>query len=420
MSPRDARPAHDRRPGGTIRAMPDTPPTSIEPLDPAERAAAARILDDAWGAPVVLERTEVVWERDHVVRLHTDDGRTAILKRQRTDDTASLDDHQRAFAAEWASLELLASTPDPVAPRLLGGDAERALLVVEELPPGPSLAQSLLGDDPAVARADLVRYAEAVASMNVHGIRHADEHRDILRRHGLPADQRSRWVDAIERERPRFAATLADLGVDGPADARAVTADLDELVPTLTTGSYVGFVHGDACPDNVRFVDGRCRAFDFERSSPGSVALDAAYLVAPFPSCWCFARLPPEAADAAVAAHRAVLRAGGVDVDATWDHAVAVAIGGWIVARTPLLVEALADDRLWGTTTLRPRLLAWTSAFPRQAAAAGALPALAARVERLHDVLSARWPDAAVPAYPALAVDGAPPAQTPADWSPEP
>jgi Ser/Thr protein kinase RdoA (MazF antagonist) len=399
--------------------VPDVAPVA-EPLDPAERAAAARILGDAWGAAVVLDRTEIVWERDHVVRLHAGDGRTAILKRRRTDDTASPDDHQRAFAAEWASLELLASTPEPVAPRLLGGDAQQALLVVEELPPGRSLAQSLLGDDPALARADLVAFAEAVAAMNVHGIRHADEHRDILRRHGLPADQRSRWVDAVVRERTRFVATVAELGLSGPAEERAVATDLDELVPTLTTGPHVGFVHGDACPDNVRFVDGRCRAFDFERSSPGSVALDAAYLVAPFPTCWCFARLPPDAVDAATAAHRAVLAAGGVAVDDGWDHAVAVAIGAWIVARTPLLVEALADDRQWGTTTLRPRLLAWTGAFPSRAAAVGTLPALATLVDRLHHALTARWPESAVPAYPALAVPGAPFADVPDDWSPEP
>jgi Ser/Thr protein kinase RdoA (MazF antagonist) len=395
-------------------------PDPPDPLAPDERAAAVRILGEAWGTPVVLDRAEIVWERDHVVRLGTDDGRTAILKRRRRDDTASADDHQRAFAAEWASLELLAGTPEPVAPRLLGGDPDQGLLVVEELPPGRSLAETLLGDDPDAARADLVAFAEAVAAMNVHGIRHADEHREILRRHGLPTDQRSRWVDAVGRERARFVATIDELVVGGPAVARAVEDDLDELVPTLTTGPHVGFVHGDACPDNVRYVAGRCRAFDFERSSPGSVALDAAYLVAPFPTCWCFARLPPDASDAAVAAHRAVLRAGGVAVDGTWDHAVAVAIGAWIVARTPLLVEALADDRLWGTTTLRPRFLAWTSAFPERAAAVGALPALTALVARLHDVLAARWPASAVPAYPALAIAGAPLAQVPADWSPEP
>ena len=52
-------------------------------------------------------------------------------------------------------------------------------------------------------------------------------------------------------------------------------------------------VHGDACPDNVhRLADGVCRIFDFETSGWGAVALDAAYLLAPFPSCWCFASLP--------------------------------------------------------------------------------------------------------------------------------
>jgi aminoglycoside phosphotransferase (APT) family kinase protein len=67
-------------------------------------------------------------------------------------------------------------------------------------------------------------------------------------------------------------------------------------------------VHGDACPDNVRFLADGGRIFDFETSGWGPVVLDAAYLLAPFPSCWCFATLPAEVAAPAMDAYRAVVQ----------------------------------------------------------------------------------------------------------------
>jgi Phosphotransferase enzyme family len=157
---------------------------------------------------------------------------------------------------------------------------------------------------------------------------------------------------------------------------------------------YPGLVHGDACPDNVRLAGGACRIFDFESSGWGSVALDAAYLLAPFPSCWCFGRLPAEVAAPALAA----------------------AVAAWIVARGRALAEALDEDRSWGTTTMRPRLLTWLRSL---AARAGVLPRLRALAAELDEVLSRRWPQVRVPEYPALAGPGAVLAQVPEWWQPE-
>ena len=61
--------------------------------------------------------------------------------------------------------------------------------------------------------------------------------------------------------------------LDQGGEAMPVPAP-DDLFALTETG-YRGLVHGDACPDNVRFLDGRCRIFDFEHSGWGAVALDA-------------------------------------------------------------------------------------------------------------------------------------------------
>ena len=70
----------------------------------------------------------------------------------------------------------------------------------------------------------------------------------------------------------------------------------------------------------------------------------------------------------------------------------------------------------WGTTTGRPRVLTWAASFTDAATRCGALPRLGAAVSALRSLLSARWPDAVTPAYPALAVPGDPLTRIPDGW----
>jgi Ser/Thr protein kinase RdoA (MazF antagonist) len=344
-------------------------------LSVSERAVAESILSDAWNEPVEVVEAELVWERRHVVRLVTNDGRSAILKRPNGGDRS-----RDAFEVELASLRFLGGMPDSPAPALLGADVAAGILIMEELPPGRSLAHSLLGGDRDEAGADLVAYGTALGRLHGWSGDHIEE---FERR-----DSRPWWLERIDSRRAPFIRVAAELGVatDG------VDTEIDEIVRLLAGERHRAFVHGDLCPDNVRLADGRMRIFDFEASSAGSPALDAAYLLAPFPSCWCFADLPESISTAALNAY---LTAGGT---ATPDE-LAAALGVWVVARGSVIEEALKQDEEWGTTTMRPRLLAWTRRF----AATDAFPRLQVVAERLHDQFRSRWPDAIVPAYPAFA-----------------
>ncbi|HET6835244.1 MAG TPA: phosphotransferase [Acidimicrobiales bacterium] len=303
-----------------------------------ERRAAERILAEAWGEAVAVRAAEVVAGRRHVVRLSADDGRTAILKRSRATDSGGgrWGDEPAGLASEWTALDLLGAMPEPVAPRLLGGDATRRLIVIEDLPPGRLLAHSLLGSDPVTARADLVAYAEALAAVGAGSRDRAAEHAAACRRRGLDPGGGSWWVRVIGRRREGFLAFAADLGLP-TAGADAEIAEIEQI---LDGEIAPGFVHGDPCPDNIVLIDGRCCLLDFERSSWGSVVLDAAYLIAPFPSCWCFAGLPAEAVGPALAAYHASLAAAGQEPahgpGRDWDRAVAAALaGGSSRAATP-------------------------------------------------------------------------------------
>jgi Ser/Thr protein kinase RdoA (MazF antagonist) len=331
-----------------------------------------------------------------VARLHLATDRCVVLKKRAGEDT---------FGVELAALEYLNGMPDPVAPRLLGADAEAGIVLMEDLGPGPSLADSLLTGDRSRVRADLVSYAEALGSVHAWSMRRPRDPRL-----GTPP-----WPGDGARGKDAFLGAAVSLGL-AAAGART---EIGQLSLMLAETGYQGLVHGDACPDNVRFLDGRCRIFDFEHSGWGPVVLDASCLLAPFPSCWCFGRLPASVAAPAMAAYRGRLEAAGIGLGPPWDVAMTAALGAWIVAWGDAIAKVLEEDKEWGTTTMRPRLLTWLRSFTSAAGRSGVLPGLRLLAGGLHERLSARWPQAVTADYPALARPGSARVQVPDFWQPE-
>jgi phosphotransferase family enzyme len=175
-------------------------------------------------------------------------------------------------------------------------------------------------------------------------------------------------------------ATLADSLMAAAAlgvACHGVAEEIDRVHRMIIGTSYLGLVHGDPCPDNVRLVDGTCRIVDYEYAGWGPVAYDAAYLLAPFPSCWCFARLPAEVAGPAVEAYRASLGTAGVELGPDWESLTTAVLAAAFLGRGQTFAEALDQDDEWGTTTMRPRLLAWLRTFTGRAGD-GTLPRLQA------------------------------------------
>lgn len=320
-------------------------------LDPTERLAVEGVV----GCGVTA--AELVDGRDHIVRVSLENGTRAIVKRLRAAGSKRFDG-DAGFDREWAALEHLAGSG--VVPTILGGRRDPALLVLAELPLGRSLADSLLSDDPELARGDLVAFAKSLARLN---------------RASPIGTQRSWRLTSVDRGRVAF-------GDD---------AAIDEIMGALDDGP-IGLVHGDPCPDNVSIgEDGICRIFDFEFATGGPVALDAAYLAAPFPSCWCFAPFPPPIVAEALAAYRSVLPIDQRSLDAA---VVATAVGA-----LSMLANAFTDDQTWGLTTSRPRLLTWMSAAAEQTS----FPAAAAAAHGLVQDMRDQWGHVTPPMYPAFA-----------------
>jgi hypothetical protein len=360
---------------------------------------------------VVVRDAETIWDRRHIVRLRlADDDRTVVLKRPRGDNFG---DRTRGFDAELAALEFLSPMQTAVAPRLLGADAAAGILLMEDLGPGSSLADSLLAGDRGRAEDDLIGYARAIAAMHAWSVGRSGEYAELRARLAGSADVEIApdWMDAITRSKGQFLAMAVQLGLatDG------VDQEIDSLGILMAGTGYVGLVHSDLCPDNTHIADGSCRIIDFETSGWGPIALDVAYLLAPFPSCWCFASLPAEAAGPALLAYQDEAANAGMELGPDWEAALTAALAGWVVARMRI-GRALKEDSNWGTTTMRPRLLTWLSSFIGAASRTGTLPRLRALAEAISEQLRLRWPDAVVPEYPALARPGAPLARRPSGW----
>jgi hypothetical protein len=369
---------------------------------------AESLLTACWGTSVMVRDAEKIWDRSHIVRLRlADDDRTVVLKRPRE---GNFGDRSRGFDAELAALEFLSPMETAVAPRLLGADASAGILIMEDLGPGSSLADSLLAGDRGRAEADLMGYARAIAAMHAWSIGRSREYGQIRGRlaGSAGAGTEPDWMDAITRSKEPFLAMAAQLGLA----TNGVDQEIDSLGALMAGTDYVGLVHSDLCPDNTHIADGSCRIIDFETSGWGPIALDVAYLLAPFPSCWCFASLPAEAAGPALLAYRDQVTNAGVDLGPDWEVALTAALAGWVVARVRI-GRALKEDSNWGTTTMRPRLLTWLHSFIEAASRTGALPRLRSLAEATREQLRRRWPDTVVPDYPALARPGAPLARIP-------
>jgi hypothetical protein len=176
------------------------------------------------------------------------------------------------------------------APRLIAAGTDPDLLVLEDLGDGRSLADYLLGDDPAAARTAVLRWAEAIGRLHAATSSLRPDFKAALT---ALAPEDPPPLDTSVSDATEAAESLAGLLPQfGLTPAPAALAELVALAD-LGPGPYA-LTPGDACPDNNVERDGRLRLIDFEWAGFRHVAWDAAYLSVPWPTCWCSWRLPDE------------------------------------------------------------------------------------------------------------------------------
>lgn len=279
------------------------------------------------------------------------------------------------------------------APRIVACSAEPPILVLDDLGNGQSVADALIGRDPAVAQRALDTWAAAIAALHIatRGAREAFHSVLGERRGDLPvADSRmpaeiDDAVRALERQ-------CAALGVRIPAGA------FDELrgLTKRLGGSRLGaLTPGDTCPDNNVLTGDGLVLVDFEGAEWRHVAWDVAYLQVPWPSCWCSWRIPEQATEQAMGSYVRAARPHMPEVeDADFSDDVEAAVVGWcLITTTWFIGNALGDDPPLNPDRPTPTRRAMIAHRLRRAADSTALPALAALAGELAGELEARWGD---------------------------
>lgn len=321
------------------------------------------------GTPATLVELLPSQSRTVVARLRVGGG-TVVAKRAA--DPA-------AHATEVQALRLL---PAGAVPALVAdGDG---VVVTEDLGPGPSLADLLLGDDPVAAERGLNAWAGGLGRLLAATLRP-----------GAPPEPVAFGPGPAE-----LAALAGDLGVPVPA---GVDDDVALVASTLSAPSpWLAFGPGDTCPDNNRLAGGSVRFLDLEGAGWRHAALEAAYCRAPFCTCWCVAALPAGVAGTAEAAFLDALDPPGAAAFTATIGLAAVsftlltfdAFRRFVVAGAPVGPAGLVpcDGRQYVVARLRA-----------VEAEADRLPALAVLAARLREAIVARWPSAAgLPPYPAF------------------
>ncbi len=208
----------------------------------------------------------------------------------------------------WAreSAALIAAPAAAPMPGLIEVGDDPPVVVMTDAGSGTSLADALLGDDATVAGLAVEDFAAALARLHLStgtpDVRRAFTAELATRAGGTVSE--SAMPGYVARAVSDLAAGCDRLGVPVPDGALAALAEIpDRLGPD----GPAALTLADACPDNsVRQADGFA-LIDFEEAEWRHIAWDAAYLIVPWPSCWCAHGLPAQVTVRALARYRTVL-----------------------------------------------------------------------------------------------------------------
>lgn len=251
-------------------------------------------------------------------------------------------------AREPAALEVLTALGFGLSPRLLATAEDPPLIVMEDLGPGETVADALLGDSPARADASLDLWASSLGALHCQaraGLR--ESFQTALREHatrlGVDAPPADQMPDRMRRRATELATVLARLDLTVPP---AALAELTEIPQRLGGGGAAeALTPADACPDNNITTARGLALIDFEDAQFRHVAWDAAYLTVPWPSCWCSWRMPDVTAGRALEIWRhRVAPAIGYVLTPDFDEDLRLTTVAWAISTIAMMLPAVLDD----------------------------------------------------------------------------
>jgi hypothetical protein len=349
-------------------------------------AAAARAIGRGLTAVATLHGSQ----RSRVIRATVDGGPDTVIVK------APAPGFAETWSRESAALTVLGGRALPV-PDLLAAVEDPPLIVLADLGDGPSLAEALLGDDAGVATRRLHAWTDAMAAVHTATVDDGPAFAAALGTHVST-------VDAM----PGLLAGAADLLAEhlpsiGVTPAGPALAELRGAATALGPRAHA-MTPADACPDNNVATPAGLVLVDFEQATARHVAWDAAYLLVPWPSCWCSWDLPTGVADAALTRWRAAV-ATTIPVVATaaFDRDLDVAVAAWALLSSAWFLPAALDERAEAPARWRrgPTRRAVIAHRMRLAARRPVMPALADLAATILAATTRRWGDLTLPVAPA-------------------
>jgi hypothetical protein len=249
------------------------------------------------------------------------------------------------------------------------------------------LSESLLGNNRVQAEPALLQYAACLGQLHTDTLGKVEEFEALFQK-VAPHLKPPRATINIQRHQ----LILESLDIQPENDWQHDLEAIDEAV--RNPGDFLAYVHADACPDNVLNTGKELRLIDFETGGFGHALLDAAYGRMMFPSCWCANRLSPAILQQMEDTYRAILiiKCPVAEDDRLFESALVKMCGFWLLyTLTRHLESALKTDFLWGTATVRQRILARLEVFIATSQEFSDLPALHDTSSQLLDRLRQRW-----------------------------
>jgi Phosphotransferase enzyme family len=247
-----------------------------------------------------------------------------------------------SWVRESAALSILPA--DAPAPRPVAESAQPAIVVMSDLGRAPSVADALLDSD-AAAAGDAVRlWARTIGRLHRATLGERGRFRAAL---GLRSGDIPVADHAMSAETDESVQALEQwclrLGIALPPHA---LSQLRELPRRLGPSGEAALSPSDACPDNNVRVDDGLVLIDFEGAQWRHVAWDVAYLMVPWPSCWCSWRMPGDVSERALEEYRATIADAlpYVRTPQFRDDVVDAAAGWSVLSTTWFLPRALGDD----------------------------------------------------------------------------
>lgn len=322
-------------------------------------------------------------DRNRVVRAAREDGSTVIVKRYLTSDN---DGRWRELAALRTLQGSAADVPEVVA-------CDDQMAVMQDLGDHPHLASVLLDDNPSATQDGLKEWARALGRVHAAGLsRVAAFEAEFLSHTGRSSDYMQELLDDAAASWPQLARRL-EVEIDTPFELlaqapRRLRTRLDTISP------------GDTCPDNNLSRDGVFTLIDLEFASARHAIWDVAFLVVPWPSCWCAWTMPHRAVVDAVSAWGDAV---GLHPGPDLEHDLALAVDTWHW----LSANWLLDRLLGGQDGQRPdrpspRAQDRIARSLDAVASSSVFPELAAAADKLLAGLVARYDVEALPSMPAF------------------